>query len=300
MLPWAASTPVSREEKEKEKEKRSLGAFSVLDIKIRSQIWHYATLGFPIPIHDVDWTPAPEPMDPPSLLDNIKDSFQSLAILHSQPHIQFPILLASHMIKDEAIDELYDHNYSITFTMSPTMDPGCLYSDLQNPAFIGDIHSPHSQKCRLDYSDIQKTDFARFARVTFIIRGPDAKKRDWSTSKPEAIDSIIRKAIVPSKLQRLQRSLKELVVSFENQEGWVWTRKENLRQFNNDFKQMCYGLDGYTTQLTEENARGTLEQVRRLLFPILAPFMCVHSWIGIRTDFEIPLNFLIVSASRRC
>ena len=98
--------------------------------------------------------------------------------------------------------------------------------------------------------------------------GPDAKARDWSTAKMEEIKSLIFKAVIPSNMALREQRLRELVVRFENQEGWVWRRDEDLRKLNDHFRQLTYGVDGETTKLTEDNARGSLEQVCCLQFLI--------------------------------
>ena len=239
---------------EKENEKASLGTLAILTFEIRKRIWHYATLGFPIAIHDVGWVP--EPTHDPSILERI----ESLAIFH-RPHMGFPFLLTSRMINEEAKEELYNHNYSIAFTMNPPEGMSRTHSDLDNLVSVGDTHSTAARKFRVDHPDIEKTDFRRFERVTFIIQGPDGEKRDFPTSKMGQIDKLIGKAVIPSCIALRKQKLRELVIRFENRAGWEWRRNEDLQKLNNYFHYLTYGIDGQTAQLTEDNARGSLEQV---------------------------------------
>ena len=53
----------------------------------------------------------------------------------------------------------------------------------------------------------------------------------------------------------------------------MWTRNEDLRKVNNPWKQLTYSVDGFAPELTEDNARGSLEQVRVLMFPCRLVFL---------------------------
>ena len=173
-------------------------------------------------------------------------------------------------------NETENDNKSITFTMSPPIDLGHTWSDVGNTVFVGDNLSSKSDCVPFDDSILEKTDFTRFARVTFRMLGPDGIPRESSYSKMGQIESMIRMAAIPSNLRKREQRLRELVVRFENREnreGWVWMRNEDLRKLNDYFQQSTYGVDGDTDELTENNARGSLEKVRVSLSSVFSLFV---------------------------